>query len=582
MKAGTAFILLFVLALGLCLSAGAEQAALEYRAELDADGSGSHAVITGGGGEDLLIPSEIDGLPVWRIGREAFAGRAGLKTVTVEKGVRSIEPRAFADCPDLEEVSLPESLAFIEEEAFRNCGSLRSAKLPGIRSAGQVLRDAFSSVGLAELILGDGSDLAAAENNGDTPRFSTLRDGWSYRRRADGTLVLTGAPAGEDVAVPAELDGKPVAALDEGLFMNRTDLVRVTLPDGLRVIGRKAFADCSSLREINLPDSLLRAEPLAFFRTALPLLRLPAGAEAESSLVWYASEDRTDYSGPWTWNLLADGTAMISGYTARGNTVHFPDSVEGHPVTAVMQCGERYLQGAGEISKVVMPKGLRVIGDRAFHRFGTREMTIPPRLEEIGEGAFYNCPRLDHLRLPATLRRLGRGAFNYCRRLGNIALPDGLEEIPARAFEGCSRLSAVRLPATLRVIGEKAFAQCNLKNITLPNRLEIVRRGAFLQHSIQVLVLPAGLKRVEAEAFYSYNPACPKKVRFLSTDTVLETGVFGYAQRDPNGSLADPLNRADCYHEPTGMGKAPIQLECIAGSTADLMYIYNVTKIHRK
>ena len=335
------------------------------------------------------------------------------------------------------------------------------------------------------------------------------------------------------------------------------------------------------LKEIVFPSTLEEAGPLAFFRTALDSPALPEGAREKSSLVWYASEDQQDRAGGWTWNLLADGTAMISGYPAPyDRSMTLPNEIDGHAVTAVMQEESRYLSGADRIGTVKLPAGLKVIGERAFYRFsGIRELVIPSGLEEIGDGAFYNAAHVDHIKLPAGLKRLGRSAFSYCRRLGSISLPDGLEEIAPRTFEGCTRLNQVRFPATLKVIGERAFCQSNLSMVKLPESLEVIRRGAFLEHRIADLTIPAGVKHVSAEAFYSYRPGCPKKVRILNPDTELETGVFGYDLRDPEGSIDNPLNWIDLYREqPVNDWKNPIQLTCYPGSTADVMYTYKVKK----
>ena len=43
-----------------------------------------------------------------------------------------------------------------------------------------------------------------------------------------------------------------------------------------------------------------------------------------------------DHAGGWTWNLLADGTAMISGYPAQGADMVFPNEEDGKPVTAAI------------------------------------------------------------------------------------------------------------------------------------------------------------------------------------------------------------------------------------------------------
>ena len=568
-----------LLALAALACARAETSPVEYRVCPGA--SGDYAVITGcATPTDLVIPALVEGVPVREIDRGAFAGSASLKTVTVEEGVLTVGMEAFEGCPALTEVTLPESLTYIDKDAFRDCGSLRKIAMPGIVEAGQVREGAFSGVAMTELKLVSGVDLFDPALQDETVRAVTRQDGWLFRPLADGTLVITGGDGDPAcLEIPVEISGKRVTEIGGDAFRGRAALERVVLPDGLKAVGARAFADCPSLREAVLPASLERVEPLAFFRTALSSPALPSGAAEKSSRVWYASEDRTDPAG-WTWNLLADGTVMISGYVAQDKTLAFSDELDGKPVTAVMQQADRPLSGAGKITDVVLPAGLKVIGERAFARFThLAELMIPPDLEEIGDSAFYNASKIDHVKLPASLKRLGREAFSHCRRLGTISLPEGLEEVACGTFDGCTRLASVDLPSTLKVIGERAFTQTNLETVRFPEGLEIIRRAAFLEHRLVEVIFPAAMKHISTEAFYSYRPACPKKIRFLNPDTELETGVFGYDLRDPEGRIDNPLNRVDLYHEqPANDWKSPIHLACYKDSTADRMYVYKTKK----
>ena len=573
---------LIILSLAAFICACADEAPVEYR--IVPGTGGDYAVITGGAAaEDLVIPAKIDGVPVREIDRSAFAGNTVLKTLTVEQGVRSIGTSAFEGCSGLTEVLLPGSLTFIDKNAFRDCENLRAISMPGIVEAGQIREGAFVGVALTELTLPGGVDLFSPLLQDETLRIVTRQEGWLFRPLADGTLMITGADGDQRrLEIPALIGGKQVTAIGEGAFCGNAALKNVTLPEGLKTIGAKAFADCVSLCEVSLPSSLESIEPLAFFRTALVSPVLPENAAEKTSRVWFASEDRTDPAG-WVWNLLADGSVMISGYTVQDHSLLIPDEIDGKPVTAVMQHETRYLSGDG-IDTVKLPAGLKVIGERAFYRFGAlRELSIPAALEEIGNGAFYNCARVDHIKLPATLKRLGREAFNYCRRLGSINLPDGLEEIGARTFEGCGRLGTVRLPRTLKIIGERAFAQTNLSQIKLPEGLETIRKGAFMEHRIGELVFPASLQHVSAEAFYSFRPGCPKKVTFLNPATDLESGIFGYTLRRRDEDINNPLNWIDLYHEQPAAEadwKGPMQLSCYEDSTADRMYTYKVKKVY--
>ncbi len=69
--------------------------------------------ITGVQGEmsgELIIPNEIEGLPVTQIAAEAFKGNQALVTIVVPDSVKTIGANAFADCSNLRDVTLPEDL----------------------------------------------------------------------------------------------------------------------------------------------------------------------------------------------------------------------------------------------------------------------------------------------------------------------------------------------------------------------------------------------------------------------------------------------------------------------------------------
>ncbi|MEG1362737.1 MAG: sugar-transfer associated ATP-grasp domain-containing protein [Lachnospiraceae bacterium] len=58
------------------------------------------------------------------------------------------------------------------------------------------------------------------------------------------------------VKVPAKIKGKPVTAICETAFAHNKSIVKVILPKSITKIGVRAFVSCSSLREINLKETL--------------------------------------------------------------------------------------------------------------------------------------------------------------------------------------------------------------------------------------------------------------------------------------------------------------------------------------
>ena len=79
----------------------------------------------------------------------------------------------------------------------------------------------------------------------------------------DANAIITGWK-GKDVdkngnslslMIPVTVDGNPVVEIGKGVFKGKK-LVEIVVPTGVRAIGDSAFADCSKLQRLTLPDTL--------------------------------------------------------------------------------------------------------------------------------------------------------------------------------------------------------------------------------------------------------------------------------------------------------------------------------------
>lgn len=75
---------------------------------------------------EVVIPPEIEGLPVISIGTSAFFDCSGLTSVTIPNSVTSIELAAFYKCYGLTSIEIPDSVTSIERSAFSGCSGLTS------------------------------------------------------------------------------------------------------------------------------------------------------------------------------------------------------------------------------------------------------------------------------------------------------------------------------------------------------------------------------------------------------------------------------------------------------------------------
>lgn len=150
-------------------------------------------------------------------------------------------------------------------------------------------------------------------------------------------------------------------------------------------------------------------------------------------------------------------------------------------------------------------------------------MTLPRRLEAIGNRTFYDCPELRDLQLPATLRSVGEYAFGYTYNFHHADIPEGLTvggaayyisgirsitlpssmvEVPFRLCCACYDLFNVKLNGQ-KVIGQQAFEDCHsLRAIDLPEGIERLAEQCFRYcTALNHVVIPSTVTRVERPFF---------------------------------------------------------------------------------
>ena len=195
-------------------------------------------------------------------------------------------------------------------------------------------------------------------------------------------------------------------------------------------------------------------------------------------------EDKSGYE-------LSCGNANLKG------NITLPGNFEGLPVKCIAdnafnpQVGSSGFIFNRVTTGIVLPKGLKSIGQRAFNQLTElKEIVIPDTVTEIGTDAFARCFNLTNVKLPRNLKEIPERCF-LDTKLSSGVLPDTLEIIGAGAFavnlvgqygyEG-SELSSVVIPASVNYIGADAFKQCEkLKDISFvdPYNLEWIGSYAF-------------------------------------------------------------------------------------------------------
>lgn len=246
----------------------------------------------------------------------------------------------------------------------------------------------------------------------------------------------------------------------------------------------------------------------------------------------------TDSTGNYTYTLLDDGTAEITGYADREVTeLSIPMQLDGHTVTAIgslsfIAChaltritipdsvtyiGANAFGSCGALTDIhvsidnpafatfkgvlfekatktlilcppclqavgyAIPEGIKAIGDFAFEHCDTlASISIPASVTAIGKNAFSCCAALAAINLPSSVTVIEENAFNYCEALTSINIPDDVTVIRRGTFGHCCALTSINIPNRVTTIGDNAFAGClALANIDIPNTVTTIGEDAF-------------------------------------------------------------------------------------------------------
>lgn len=334
-----------------------------------------------------------------------------------------------------------------------------------------------------------------------------------------GVLVKYNGPGG-DVVIP---DG--VTVIGDKAFQGNQKVTSVTIPYGVtRIEGKQtsasgisgAFFLCSNLTTANIPDSVTEIETYAFSATGLTSITIPGSVDAIGKDAFSECFDLMELA-------IADGVRAIgpSAFAMCTNltSVTIPESVAEIDFDA--------FSGCHSLDSVTILNKDAAIGNNAFDSkqpvltiYGKSGSTAETLYSRPGVSSSIRFVALDAPEPTPTPTPTADPDFTiengtlvkYNGPGGDVVIPDGVTVIGADAFRYNTTVTSVTIPDGVTYIwgnaytygtGSGAFDGCtSLTRVTLPDSLTYIGHGAFQScTSLTDISLPAGLTSLSSSAF---------------------------------------------------------------------------------
>lgn len=310
----------------------------------------------------------------------------------------------------------------------------------------------------------------------DSLKFILIDDGKAYSVKK-GDLGIGNITRLE---IPATHDGLPVTAIEAGAFADCTSLVEIIIPntvtridvgiDGFNGSG-SAFEKCSKLTAIHIDD-------------------VPGTLNAR-----YKSHDGVlygynDITGKWEL-LCIPGAKEGPLNVLVGTEVIISNVFKGSKITevtfpyTVTELRDKAFNTASKLTKITFeatpdyatPRPLSVPSGSIVSCSYLTEIKFPARLAEFESDSIQKCSKFASITIEdgkdnkfLTIGDEGRKVvctgdgktLVYCPKglEGEFSVPVGIMTIAKSAFEDCTKLTAIHITETVSTISEKAFKGC--------------------------------------------------------------------------------------------------------------------------
>ncbi len=496
----------------------------------------------------IVIPDTLGGYPVTSIGDEAFRDCTSLTSITIPDSVTNIGSYAFSACTSLTSITIPDSVTSIENDAFYNCTSLISITIPdSVTNIGSYAFSActsLTSITIPDSVTNIGN---YAFVNCKSLTSVTIPDSVT----SIGSYAFSACTSLTSITIPDSVTSIGDSAFKNTGYYNDDanwernvlyignyliemnssySLGYYNIKSGTKIIGGRAFSNCTRLTSITIPNSVTSIGDSAFYRcTSLTSITIPDSVTSigyrafmycDSLARIVVDKNNSEYSSDSYGVLFNKNKTTLIQYPVgnTGTAYKIPDSV-----TSI---GDEAFWDCTSLTSVTIPDSVISVGDDAFYDCTSlTSVTIPDSVTSIGDEVFRDCTSLTSVTIGDGVTIIGDSAFSNCKNLTSVTIPDGVTSIGEHTFYNCTRLTSITIPDSVTSIGDKAFSNCeSLTSVTIGGGVTSIGSYAFYDCTSLRKVEITDLKAwCEIDFYYSHsNPLYYAKKLYLSGELITE------------------------------------------------------------
>ena len=364
-----------------------------------------------------------------------YGVRGEIRSVVIESGVTGLGALLFYDCPNLESVVIPDGVTYIDvafyqcvslkradlpasvrelrTAAFCDCTSLEAVAMPGVETIGSYAfqNTAIRTVTLPKTLKSiDGLAFFNAEVESYAVEAEcepyTAVDGVLYADGGKTLLMYPPKKADASFAVPAQ-----VKTIGENAFICNSVLTEIDL-GSVETLGNGAFANCTGLQSVEIPDTVTKAEYYQFEKcTSLESVRFGAGLKKTAYRMFFGCYSLSEIA----FGAIEEIDALTFAY-------------------------------CNGLTEITLPETVKVVGNACFGECAQLRSFTTTALEYLPYQALMNCTALSELNLNEGMKTIYRYAVYNARSLSDVEVPASVTIVHDNAFD--KRYTAVHVKNT--------------------------------------------------------------------------------------------------------------------------------------